>query len=136
MRKENITHNGAVQAIIIYAGEMGHGVQFYVENERTLQVGKQRRLRGERITPHRHLPVQIDREETLQEVLYIESGKVKITFYDDRWGEIDSRVLNKGDMILLIRGGHGFEILEETKMIEVKQGPYNPAATQRRENDR
>jgi len=106
-------------------------VHFYVENEHSLQVGKQRRVKGEVIKPHRHIPVKVTREETLQEVLYIEKGKVKITFYSDQWEEIDSRILNVGDMIMLISGGHGFEILEETVMIEVKQGPYNPASTQR-----
>lgn len=28
------------------------------------------------------------------------------------------------DAILLIQGGHGFEVLEEVERIEVKQGPY------------
>ena len=35
-----------------------------------------------------------------------------------------SRVLGPGDVILLISGGHGFEVLEELNMVEVKQGPY------------
>ena len=35
-----------------------------------------------------------------------------------------SKILNKGDVILLVNGGHGFEMLEKTEMIEVKQGPY------------
>ena len=75
----------------------------------------------------------MQKEETLKEVLYIESGKVKINFYNDRWEEIDSRILNQGDMILLVKGGHGFEMLEETVMVEIKEGPYNPASTQKRD---
>ena len=35
-----------------------------------------------------------------------------------------SHILNKGDVIILMRGGHGFHVIEEVEMIEVKQGPY------------
>ena len=37
---------------------------------------------------------------------------------------LESRVLEGGDTILLAGGGHGFEVLEDLAMIEVKQGPY------------
>ncbi len=134
MKVEDVTHNNVVIAKIFYHQPIEPGVHFYVENEWSLQVGKQRRENGEVIKPHKHIPVKVQREETLQEVLYVEKGKVKITFYTDQWEKIDYRVLNAGDMILLIRGGHGFEMLEETEMIEIKQGPYDPSATQRMEN--
>ena len=45
-------------------------------------------------------------------------------FYDEQQNYLESHVLEGGDVILLASGGHGFEILEETEMIEVKQGPY------------
>jgi len=134
MKIDNIVYNDEVIAMIIYTGEIEPGVHFYSENGNSLQVGKQLRMKGERIKPHKHIPVKVKREETLQEVLYIEKGQVKIIFYTDQWEEIDSRILNKGDMILLIKGGHEFEMLEDTEMIEVKQGPYDPAATKRMEN--
>jgi hypothetical protein len=59
-----------------------------------------------------------------KEVLFIRHGRVKIDFFTDHQIYIESRVLETGDVILLSEGGHGFEILEETEMIEVKQGPY------------
>lgn len=118
--------------MVIYAGEIDPGVHFYAEDQCSLQVGKQRRLKGERITPHRHLAVKVERTQILKEVLYIEKGKLKITFYTEQWDEIGSRILNGGDMILLIKGGHGFEMIEETEMIEIKQGPYDPAAILKR----
>jgi len=136
MKKENVVYEGEVIAMVFYAGEIAPGVHFYTEDQSSLQVGKQRRLKGELINPHRHNDVQVaQRTETLKEVLYIEKGKVKITFYTEQWNEIDSRILNGGDMILLIKGGHGFEMLEETEMIEIKQGPYDPLAIKRREKD-
>lgn len=133
MKVERVQHNGQTIAMIFYNRPIDPGVHFYVENKCSLQVGKQRRLKGEKIRPHRHILVKVEREETLQEVLYIERGKVKIIFYGNKWEEVGSRVLSAGDMVLLIKGGHGFEMLEETEMIEIKQGPYNPAATQRME---
>ncbi len=47
-----------------------------------------------------------------------------INFYDADQRYLESRILLPGDVILLIQGGHGFEVLEEVEMIEVKQGPY------------
>src|SRR5260370_7515876 len=51
-------------------------------------------------------------------------GKVRVDFYTQRQEYRKSRVLGAGDVILLIAGGHGFEVLEEVNMVEVKQGPY------------
>ena len=45
-------------------------------------------------------------------------------FYDDEQNYLESRILQSGDVILLTQGGHGFEVLEEIEMFEVKQGPY------------
>jgi hypothetical protein len=56
--------------------------------------------------------------------LVIKKGKVRITFYDNNRDFIDTRILRTGDVILLASGGHGFEMLEQTEMIEVKQGPF------------
>jgi mannose-6-phosphate isomerase-like protein (cupin superfamily) len=59
-----------------------------------------------------------------KEVLFIKSGRVRVDFYDDAQNYLESRILEAGDVILLAYGGHGFEMLEPTEMIEVKQGPY------------
>ncbi len=45
-------------------------------------------------------------------------------FYTDEQVYLESTVLDAGDVILLAYGGHGFEMLEPTEIIEVKQGPY------------
>ena len=81
------------------------------------------RPRGYVILPHVHNPVPREVEFT-KEVLFIKSGKVRVDFYDDDKNYLESRVLNQGDVILLAFGGHGFEMLEPTEIIEVKQGPY------------
>ncbi len=133
MKVEHIQYNGDTFAIIFYNRPIDPGVHFFTDNHSSLQVGKQRRIKGEIIKPHKHVAVKVERVETLQEVLYIEKGKVKITFYDDGRKPLENRVLGQGDMTLLIKGGHGFEFLEETEMIEIKQGPYDPKSTERLE---
>lgn len=60
-----------------------------------------------------------------QEVLFIKKGKLRVDFYDDYKDYLESRILEAGDTILLTSGGHGFKVLEEVEMIEVKQGPYS-----------
>lgn len=58
------------------------------------------------------------------EVLIVKSGKMKTTFYDDNRVTIGEETLSSGDIIILFKGGHGFEMIEDTILIEVKQGPY------------
>ena len=60
-----------------------------------------------------------------QEVLVIKSGKVRVDYYDNDKHYFESKILYQGDVVLLAGGGHGFEMLEDSEMIEVKQGPYS-----------
>lgn len=72
-----------------------------------------------------HLHNKVNREITLtQEVLFIKRGKIQVNFYTEDKEYITSRELKTGDVILLCSGGHGFKMLEDTEMIEVKQGPH------------
>jgi hypothetical protein len=59
-----------------------------------------------------------------QEVLYIKKGKVRVDFYDNKKKYAFSSILNKGDVVLLADGGHGFKMIEDSEIIEIKQGPY------------
>jgi hypothetical protein len=56
-------------------------------------------------------------------------------FYGDDQQSLESRVLHQGDVLLLAFGGHGFEMLEPSETIEVKQGPYAGAADKTRFRD-
>ena len=61
-----------------------------------------------------------------QEVLIIKKGKLKVIFYDKNGKSINiQKILNTDDLIILFKGGHGFDVLEDCKIIEIKQGPYN-----------
>ncbi|MBV9463771.1 MAG: hypothetical protein JO317_06030, partial [Verrucomicrobiae bacterium] len=78
---------------------------------------------GKIIEPHVHRPVVREVKHT-QEVLIIKKGTLRVDFYDCDQKYLESRLLGRGDVILLIGGGHGFEVIEDVVMIEVKQGPY------------
>ena len=59
-------------------------------------------------------------------LLIIKKGKLKVTFYDKNGKSINiQKILNTDDLIILFKGGHGFDVLEDCKIIEIKQGPYN-----------
>ena len=120
---EEVVHNSKVFAIIIRSDFNSSGIQFFTPNEYSQQLAYMNRPEGYAIHPHLHNTVQREVHVT-QEVLYIKSGKVRVDFYDNYKIYIESRILKKGDVILLAYGGHGFHMLEASEMIEVKQGPY------------
>jgi hypothetical protein len=118
-----IKRNNTILSVIIRENYRSEGIEFFTPDDFSQQLGYMNRKKGYSIPPHRHNIVE--RKVTLtQEVLYIKSGKVRVDFYDDEQVYLESRILNKGDVILLATGGHGFEMLEDSEMIEVKQGPY------------
>ena len=110
-------------AIILRSEFKKEGIEFFTPPDFSQQLGYMLRPKGYVISPHYHNIVQRDVFIT-NEVLFIKSGTVKVDFYDTSQNFIESRKLSKGDVILLAHGGHGFEILEEAEIIEVKQGPW------------
>ncbi len=120
---ENIKHNNLLLSVIIRAEYRKEGISFFTPENFSQQLGYMNRPQGYVIPPHVHNLVP--REVSLtQEVLYIKSGQVRVDFYDDDKNYLQSAILQKGDVILLAHGGHGFEMLEQSEMIEIKQGPY------------
>jgi len=110
-------------AIIIRASYKKEGISFFTPGDFSQQLGYMNRPKGYVIDPHVHNLVE--RKVTLtQEVLYVKAGKVRVDFYNDEQDYLESRIIETGDVILLASGGHGFEMLEHTEMIEIKQGPY------------
>jgi hypothetical protein len=120
---ESIMDRHLLLAIIIRASFCREGIHFFTPNDFSQQLGYMNRQAGYVIPPHVHNPVTRQVQFT-KEVLYIKSGRVRIDFYDDLQNYLQSRILDRGDIILLAFGGHGFEMLEATEIIEVKQGPY------------
>jgi hypothetical protein len=110
-------------AIIVYAEYRGEGTEFFTPHNFSQQLAYIQRQSGVKLQAHMHKPVPRNVKYT-QETLFIRKGKVKVNFYNEERKFMDSRVLKTGDVVLLISGGHDFTMLEDTDMIEVKQGPY------------
>ena len=120
---ERIDAGGQMLALILRAGFHATGIQFFTPDHFSQQLGYMNRPKGYVIPPHVHNPVAREVQFT-KEVLFIRSGSVRVDFYDDSQRYLESRKLLAGDVILLAYGGHGFEMLEPSEIIEVKQGPY------------
>lgn len=120
---ERITYREKLLSVIIRSNYHKDGIEFFTPGDFSQQVGYMNRPKGYIIDPHVHNLVTRHVDLT-QEVLYVKSGKVRVDFYSEEKEYLESRILTKGDVILLAHGGHGFEMLEQTELIEVKQGPY------------
>lgn len=115
--------NNNLVCIIIRNDYNADKTEFYTPDTFSQQLGSIVYPKGAKIQAHYHNPVK--REVFLtQEVLFIKKGQVKAYLYDKEKVFIEEVVLNQNDIILLSSGGHGFEMIEDSIMVEVKQGPY------------
>ena len=118
-----IEHGGRLFAIIVSHDFNTSGITFFTPNELSQQLAYMHHPVGKLIESHMHNPVPRNVQFT-QETLFIKRGRLRVDFFDSEQRYFCSRVLQAGDVILLVQGGHGFEVLEELEMFEVKQGPY------------
>lgn len=120
---EQIKADEQIIAIIIRREFSKDGLEFFTPDEFSQQLGYMKHKKGHKIPEHMH-KLQAREVQYTQETLFVRKGRVKVNFYTDDKAYLTSRELKDGDVILLASGGHGFEFLAETEMIEVKQGPY------------
>ena len=128
MSVERVEHQGKVIALIVNGQFEQEGVNFFTGGDNPLQLGVINRRAGETIQPHIHRNQELS-VKGIQEVLHIDRGRVAVDFYTEDGDSIGNRTLNRGDTILLMGCGHGLRILEDSRVIEVKQGPYDEANT-------
>ena len=79
--------------------------------------------KGHNIIPHYHPHIRRETYGT-QEVILLKKGRIRVDFYSKNRAFLESREMTSGDWIILLEGGHGFEILEPSIMVEIKNGPY------------
>jgi mannose-6-phosphate isomerase-like protein (cupin superfamily) len=120
---EKIEINSEIISIIVRKNFREPGINFFTPNDYSQQLAFMSHPLGKEIQPHIHKKVQREVNYT-QETLFIRKGKLQVDFYTDEQAFLESRILEAGDVILLIKGGHGFKVLEDLEMFEVKQGPY------------
>jgi len=120
---EEIKFNNELLAIIVRNNFAKDGISFFTQNDFSQQFAYMKHPEGKTIQPHVHNPVKREVLYT-KEVLFIKKGKLRVDFYDDFKNYLESKILSKGDVILLSTGGHGFTVMKDLEMFEVKQGPY------------
>lgn len=119
-----ITDQGKTLCHIFSHSIRAEGVRFLSPNEYTLQLGLIEHPSGKVIRDHIHNPEIKYKVDTTQEFLYLEKGKVKVKIFNDNFDLIEEVIIEAGDFLLHVAGGHGFEVIEECRLIEIKQGPY------------
>jgi hypothetical protein len=120
---EKLEINNKIYAIIVRNSFAKPGISFFTPDDFSQQLAYMNHPRGKIIEPHFHNEVHRTVIYT-EEVLFIKKGILRVDFYNESEELLTSRELYVGDVILLSSGGHGFEVLEDVEMIEVKQGPY------------
>lgn len=124
MLVRKIEKNKKTIALIISQKLEKEGTNFFTDKSNPLQVGILKNKKGVKVQAHIHERSKRAINET-QEIFIIEKGKVRVNFYDDKRQKIKSAILTAGDTVLLISGGHGLDLLEDSKILLIKQGPYH-----------
>jgi hypothetical protein len=118
-----IGRGGRVFSYVIHAGGPPERTTFLTPDDAIQQVGFVVHSAGDEVRRHYHRPIERTITGT-PEVLVVRSGRCEMAVYDDEQELVETRELGEGDVMIMVGGGHGFRMLEDTVLIEVKQGPY------------
>lgn len=121
---EKIIYDGKLLGYVISRDyQPKEEIEFLTPQDLPQQAGIMRHGAGYVIKNHYHNSVHRDVVGT-PEAIIVRSGRIKVLFFDDAQNPVAERALGAGDMVFLVSGGHGFEFLEESVILEIKQGPY------------
>ena len=122
---ENIIHKKKLYALIVRKKfRKKKGVNFFTSKEATQQFGYMKHKKDHLIMPHQHNK-RLTKILITTEVIVLLKGILRVDFYNEKKKYLFSKKIYDGDLIMLINGGHGFKVLKDVEMIEVKQGPYS-----------
>ena len=120
---EVIAKDGVELCYIIRADLAPDATTFITPPHFKQQVGFVAYPAGGEVQRHVHLPLERHLVGT-SEVLLVRRGHCVMDVFDDDKNLVVSREVREGDVVLMVGGGHGFRMLEDTLFLEVKQGPY------------
>lgn len=121
---EKVENSKKLIALIFRNNIKVDGVKFLTDEKNPFQIGIHSRKKGVKLSPHVH---RLDKPLTIksiQEILYVVDGKIRVTLFTEKGKKITRKTLSPGDSILIISGGHGVDFLDDAKILELKQGPY------------
>ena len=122
---ELVVSDGAELGRIVRADFAPQATTFVTPDHFRQQLGFIVYRAEQEIERHRHNPVQRKIVGT-PEVVLVRSGRCLVDFYSESDAFVASIELRQGDVIVFHSGGHGFRMLEDTVLMEVKQGPFLP----------
>jgi hypothetical protein len=131
MSLEQITSQGKVLAILVDATKIEDNLKFISPNEFPLQVGVHNKSADFYISAHEHIPFDKLENHPSQEIFYVTRGRIQVGLYDGN-KRITERILSPGYLIIL-NCGHDVKFLEDSQIVEVKQGPYRGRENEKRE---
>ena len=125
---EKILHKKRLFALIVRKKfRKKSGINFFTSKDAAQQFGYMKHKKNHFIKPHKHNK-RLTRILRTTEVILLLKGTLRVDFYNDKYKYLFSKKINERDIIMLIHGGHGFKVLKNVEMIEVKQGPYSLAS--------
>jgi mannose-6-phosphate isomerase-like protein (cupin superfamily) len=128
---QTIAVDGVVLAYVARRAPLPTQTTFLTPDDCNLQVGHVVYPAGGEITRHMHLPVERHLVGTT-EVLVVERGRCEVDVFGPERQLVTTCELTAGDMLIAVGGGHGFRVLEDTVLLEIKQGPYPGGAEKER----
>ena len=124
---EKILYKNKLFALIVKSNyRKKRGINFFTPNNTTQQFGYIKHKKGHVIEPHQHNK-RLTKILSTTEVILLLKGILRVDFYENQKKYLFSKIINAKDIIMLVHGGHGFKVLKNAEMIEVKQGPYSLA---------
>ncbi|MBA3530797.1 MAG: hypothetical protein H0T73_02595 [Ardenticatenales bacterium] len=118
-----VIDEGKPLVLIVRASHSPEKTEFLTPSIFKQQVGFVVYPEGGTIRRHDHRPLERHLVGT-SEVLLLRQGRCEIDIYNDARELVATRELQTGDLMLMVGGGHGFRMLEDTIFVEIKQGPY------------
>ncbi len=122
LKSEEIKKDGKILAIILRSATPEKSVEFVTPKDFGLQLGVHKRKKGDYVKAHEHIPFPDLTNLQLQEILFIKKGKILVGLYHNK--KPFKEISVSSNEIILLNTGHNVKFLEDTEMVEVKQGPY------------
>ena len=123
MLVEYIKYKKEKYGVVIRSQYVNKPIDFFTDDDNEFQIGMFTRECGYKVEPHKHIcsPFKIN---LVQEFILVKSGKLKRFFFSSEGEKYTETILNEGDSVLTMKGGHSILFLEKSSILEIKQGPY------------
>ena len=114
--------NNTIMALYIPCEYSAKGIHFLTDDSAFQQVAYMSHSEGHVITPHYHNCVERKVDYTC-ETLILRKGILAVDLYENQVLVYQFN-MKAGDILTLFSGGHGFKVIEDVDMVEIKQGPF------------